>query len=155
MSLIHLDADENWMDERIDKFLSAQLPEQSRSYLQKIIKEGSVLVNGSPVKASYRMDDQDEVTIDLPELKEPEIEAENIPLDILYEDDDLLMVNKPKGMVVHPSAGHTTGTLVNAVMCPVLMVSCGQVSYIGLIRIPPVCWLSARMTKLIILWLNN
>lgn len=62
------------------------------------------------------MDDQDEVTIDLPELKEPEIEAENIPLDILYEDDDLLMVNKPKGMVVHPSAGHTTGTLVNAVM---------------------------------------
>ena len=116
MSLIHLDADENWMDERIDKFLSAQLPEQSRSYLQKIIKEGSVLVNGSSVKASYRMDDQDEVTIDLPELKEPEIEAENIPLDILYEDDDLLMVNKPKGMVVHPSAGHTTGTLVNAVM---------------------------------------
>lgn len=116
MSLIHLDADENWMDERIDKFLSAQLPEQSRSYLQKIIKEGSVLVNGSPVKASYRMDDQDEVTIDLPELKEPEIVAENIPLDILYEDDDLLMVNKPKGMVVHPSAGHTTGTLVNAVM---------------------------------------
>ena len=116
MSLIHLDADENWMDERIDKFLSAQLPEQSRSYLQKIIKEGSVLVNGGSVKASYRMDDQDEVTIDLPELKEPEIEAENIPLDILYEDDDLLMVNKPKGMVVHPSAGHTTGTLVNAVM---------------------------------------
>ena len=116
MSLIHPDADENWMDERIDKFLSAQLPEQSRSYLQKIIKEGSVLVNGSPVKASYRMDDQDEVTIDLQELKEPEIEAENIPLDILYEDDDLLMVNKPKGMVVHPSAGHTTGTLVNAVM---------------------------------------
>ena len=116
MSLIHLGADENWMDERIDKFLSAQLPEQSRSYLQKIIKEGSVLVNGSSVKASYRMDDQDEVTIDLPELKEPEIEAENIPLDILYEDDDLLMVNKPKGMVVHPSAGHTTGTLVNAVM---------------------------------------
>ena len=116
MSLIHLDADENWMDERIDKFLSAQLPDQSRAYLQKIIKEGSVLVNGSPVKASYRMDDQDEVTIDLPELKEPEIEAENIPLDILYEDDDLLMVNKPKGMVVHPSAGHTTGTLVNAVM---------------------------------------
>lgn len=116
MSLIHLDADENWMDERIDKFLSAQLPEQSRSYLQKIIKEGSVLVNGSSVKASYRMDDQDEVTIDLPELKEPEIVAENIPLDILYEDDDLLMVNKPKGMVVHPSAGHTTGTLVNAVM---------------------------------------
>lgn len=116
MSLICLEADENYMDERVDKFLSCMLPEQSRSYLQKIIKEGSVLVNGKPVKASYRMEEQDQVTIDLPELKEPEIEAENIPLDILYEDSDLLMVNKPKGMVVHPSAGHNSGTLVNAVM---------------------------------------
>ena len=104
------------MDERLDKFLSAVLPDQSRSYLQKMIKDGSVLVNGKAQKASYRMEDQDEVLVDLPELKEPEIEAENIPLDILYEDDDLLMVNKPKGMVVHPSAGHLTGTLVNAVM---------------------------------------
>lgn len=116
MSLIRLEADENYMDERVDKFLSSMLPEQSRSYLQKIIKDGSVLVNGKPVKASYRMEDGDEVAIDLPELKEPEIEAEDIPLDILYEDADLLMVNKPKGMVVHPSAGHNSGTLVNAVM---------------------------------------
>ena len=116
MSQIRLEADESYMDERLDKFLSAVLPEQSRSYLQKIIKDGSVLVNGKAQKASYRMEDQDEVLVDLPELKEPEIEAENIPLDILYEDDDLLMVNKPKGMVVHPSAGHLTGTLVNAVM---------------------------------------
>lgn len=116
MSLIRLEADENYMDERVDKFLSMMMPEQSRSYLQKIIKEGSVLVNGNPVKASYRMDAEDEVVIDLPELKEPEILAEDIPLDILYEDADLLMVNKPKGMVVHPSAGHQSGTLVNAVM---------------------------------------
>ncbi len=116
MSLIRLEADENYMDERVDKFLSIMMPEQSRSYLQKIIKEGSVLVNGKPVKASCRMEAEDEVTIDLPELKEPEILAENIPLDILYEDADLLMVNKPKGMVVHPSAGHSSGTLVNAVM---------------------------------------
>lgn len=116
MSLIRLEADENYMDERVDKFLSSMLPEQSRSYLQKIIKEGSVLVNGKPVKASYRMEEADVVTIDLPELKEPEIEAEDIPLDILYEDADILMVNKPKGMVVHPSAGHSSGTLVNAVM---------------------------------------
>lgn len=116
MSRICLEADENYMDERLDKFLSAMLPEQSRSYLQKIIKEGSVLVNQSPAKASYRMEDGDQVLIDLPELKDPEIEAEDIPLDILYEDSDLLMVNKPKGMVVHPSAGHYTGTLVNAVM---------------------------------------
>lgn len=116
MSQIRLEADESYMDERLDKFLSAVLPDQSRSYLQKIIKDGSVLVNGKAQKASYRMEDQDEVLVDLPELKEPEIEAENIPLDILYEDDDLLMVNKPKGMVVHPSAGHLTGTLVNAVI---------------------------------------
>lgn len=116
MSLIRMEADENYMDERVDKFLSIMMPEQSRSYLQKIIKEGSVLVNGKPVKASYRMEAEDEVTIDLPELKEPEILAEDIPLDILYEDEELLMVNKPKGMVVHPSAGHSSGTLVNAVM---------------------------------------
>lgn len=116
MSQISLQADETYMDERLDKFLSAMLPEQSRSYLQKIIKDGNVLVNGEPKKSSYRLEDGDEVTADLPELKSPDIEPENIPLDILYEDDSILMVNKPKGMVVHPSAGHYTGTLVNAVL---------------------------------------
>ena len=116
MSQISLQADETYMDERLDKFLSAMLPDQSRSYLQKIIKDGNVLVNGEPKKSSYRLDDGDEVTADLPELKSPDIEPENIPLDILYEDDSILMVNKPKGMVVHPSAGHYTGTLVNAVL---------------------------------------
>ena len=116
MSQISLQADETYMDERLDKFLSALRPDQSRSYLQKIIKDGNVLVNGEPKKSSYRLEDGDEVTADLPELKSPDIEPENIPLDILYEDDSILMVNKPKGMVVHPSAGHYTGTLVNAVL---------------------------------------
>ena len=116
MSQISLQADETYMDERLDKFLSAMLPDQSRSYLQKIIKDGNVLVNGEPKKSSYRLEDGDEVTADLPELKSPDIKPENIPLDILYEDDSILMVNKPKGMVVHPSAGHYTGTLVNAVL---------------------------------------
>ena len=116
MSKISLQADETYMDERLDKFLNAMLPDQSRSYLQKIIKDGNVLVNGEPKKSSYRLEDGDEVTADLPELKSPDIEPENIPLDILYEDDSILMVNKPKGMVVHPSAGHYTGTLVNAVL---------------------------------------
>lgn len=116
MSQISLQADETYMDERLDKFLSAMLPDQSRSYLQKIIKDGNVLVNGEPKKSSYRLEDRDEVTADLPELKSPDIEPENIPLNILYEDDSILMVNKPKGMVVHPSAGHYTGTLVNAVL---------------------------------------
>ena len=116
MSQISLQADETYMDERLDKFLNAMLPDQSRSYLQKIIKDGNVLVNGESKKSSYRLEDGDEVTADLPELKSPDIEPENIPLDILYEDDSILMVNKPKGMVVHPSAGHYTGTLVNAVL---------------------------------------
>lgn len=116
MGQIRLLVDENGMDERLDRFLSGMLKEQSRSYLQKIIKEGGVLVNGKAAKASYRMDAQDEVTVDLPELLEPEILAEDIPLEILYEDKDLLFVNKPKGMVVHPSPGHYTQTLVNAVM---------------------------------------
>lgn len=116
MSQISLQADETYMDERLDKFLSAMLPDQSRSYLQKIIKDGNVLVNGEPKKSSYRLEDGDEVTADLPGLKSPDIEPENIPLDILYEDASILMVNKPKGMVVHPSAGHYTGTLVNAVL---------------------------------------
>ena len=116
MSQISLQADETYMEERLDKFLSVMLPDQSRSYLQKIIKDGNVLVNGEPKKSSYRLEDGDEVTADLPELKSPDIEPENIPLDILYEDDSILMVNKPKGMVVHPSAGHYTGTLVNAVL---------------------------------------
>lgn len=116
MSRITLTVEESSLGERLDKFLSAQLPEQSRTFLQKIIKDQSVLVNGKAEKASYRMEDQDEVVLDLPELKEPDILAEDIPLDILYEDEDLLFVNKPKGMVVHPSAGHYTGTLVNAVL---------------------------------------
>ncbi len=116
MSAALFEADEEALGERLDKFLCAMLPEQSRSYLQKLIKDGSVLVNGKAEKASYRMDDGDEVAVEIPELAEPEILAEDIPLEILYEDDDLLMVNKPKGMVVHPSAGHVTGTLVNAVL---------------------------------------
>ena len=116
MGEIRLLVDETYMDERVDRFLSGMLEEKSRSYLQKIIKEGKVLVNGKAVKASYRMEAQDEVMVDLPELLEPEILAEDIPLEILYEDKDLLFVNKPKGMVVHPSFGHYTQTLVNAVM---------------------------------------
>ena len=116
MSQISLQADETYMDERLDKFLSAMLPDQSRSYLQKIIKDGKVLVNGEPKKSSYRLEDGDEVTADLPELKSPDIEPENIPLDIRYEDEDVIVINKPKGLVVHPAPGHWSGTLVNALM---------------------------------------
>lgn len=101
---------------RIDRFLSEKNDEFSRSYLQKLLKEQKVLVNGSSVKTNYKVLPEDEIQIMIPELKEPDIQPEEIPLDILYEDEDVLVVNKPKDMVVHPSAGHTTGTLVNAVM---------------------------------------
>lgn len=101
---------------RIDKFLSDELPDLSRSYIQKLIKDEQVSVNGSIVKANYKISASDLIMLEEPELKEPDILAENIPLNILYEDADLLIINKPKGMVVHPSAGHYTGTLVNALM---------------------------------------
>ena len=102
--------------ERLDKFLSIIYPDSSRSFFQKLIKEDSVLVNDKPQKASYRMIVEDVVTIHFPDAVSTTIEPENIPLDVLYEDEDLLIVNKPKGMVVHPSAGHYNGTLVNAIM---------------------------------------
>lgn len=101
---------------RIDKYLSDVLPDVSRSYIQKLIKEEQITVNGKVVKANYKLNTDDLLTLTEPELKEPDILAEDIPLDILYEDSDLLIVNKPKGMVVHPSAGHYSGTLVNALM---------------------------------------
>ena len=102
--------------ERLDKFLSIIYPDTSRSFFQKLIKDNGVLVNDKPEKSSYRMSFEDVVTIHFPDAVETTIEPEDIPLDILYEDDDLLIVNKPKGMVVHPSAGHFSGTLVNAIM---------------------------------------
>ena len=103
-------------DERLDKWISIALPDLSRSYIQKCIKDNAVSVNGKPQKSGYRLRVDDEIVFDVPEAVEPAIEAENIPLYILYEDEDLLIVNKPKGMVVHPAPGHYNGTLVNAVM---------------------------------------
>lgn len=101
---------------RIDRFLADQLKDVSRSYIQKLIKDKQVMVNNSPVKSNYKVSAGEQVKVIIPELTEPDIAAEDIPLDILYEDSDILIVNKPKGMVVHPSAGHYSGTLVNALM---------------------------------------
>ncbi|MDE6389148.1 MAG: RluA family pseudouridine synthase [Lachnospiraceae bacterium] len=103
-------------DERLDKWISNSLPDLSRSYIQKCIRENAVLINGKPQKASYRLRVEDEILFDIPEAVEPNIEAEDIPLNILYEDEEVLIVDKPKGMVVHPAPGHYNGTLVNAVM---------------------------------------
>ncbi len=107
---------ENDGGERIDRYLADVLEDKSRSYLQKLIKEGHVKVNDKPVKSNYRLVFDDRVEVYMPEVKEPDIEPENIPLDILYEDKDVLLVNKPKQMVVHPAPGHYSGTLVNAIM---------------------------------------
>ena len=103
-------------DSRIDRYLAQQMPDQSRSFLQKLIREEQITVNGRPVKANYRLQPEDQVLIIVPDPQLPDILPENIPLDILYEDSDVLVINKPKGMVVHPAAGHYTNTVVNAVM---------------------------------------
>lgn len=101
---------------RLDVFLAAQSPELSRSRLQKLIAEGLVTVNEAPVRASYRLRVGDAVALQVPDPEVPSIGPEAIPLDICYEDADVLVVNKPRGLVVHPAVGHYTGTLVNALL---------------------------------------
>ena len=108
--------EEEMAGERVDRLLPSLLEGVSRSYLQKVIKDGGLSVNGKLAKGSLNVKEGDELELDLPEAVSPEIPAEDIPLDILYEDEDVIVVNKPKGMVVHPAAGHYTGTLVNALM---------------------------------------
>ena len=108
-------ADDN--EDRIDVFLSNVYKDASRTYLQKLIKEGNISVNGKVVsKSSYKLKEDDEIELNVPEPLPLEILPEDIPIDIIYEDDDFMIVNKPKGMVVHPAPGHLTGTLVNAVL---------------------------------------
>lgn len=102
---------------RLDQFLSTlEEPEISRSYASKLIKDDRIQLNGKSCKASSKVKEGDELLIDMPEPVSLDVVAEDIPLDIVYEDEDFLIVNKPKGMVVHPAAGHYQGTLVNAVM---------------------------------------
>lgn len=116
MDIFRFQVTEEYEDERIDKYISQLIDSLSRSFIQKILKDGKVQVDGKPVKANYRLKTDEEIVFELPDAVEPDILPEDIPLDILYEDDDLLVVNKPKGMVVHPAAGHYSGTLVNALM---------------------------------------
>ena len=101
---------------RVDRFLQARLPDHSRSAIQKWMEDGCVLVNGKSVAKNYKLSGVCEILVRIPEPQELQVRAENIPLDIVYEDDDLLVVNKPKGMVVHPAPGNSDGTLVNALL---------------------------------------
>ena len=112
---------------RLDKFLQKKFPDTSRGALQRFIQDGHVLVNGKPVKATHHPRAGEEIIITWPEPEPAEAHPENIPLDVLYEDDRLLVINKPAGLVVHPAAGHARGTLVNA-----LLHHCaGQLSGVG------------------------
>ena len=101
---------------RIDKYLSDELADVSRSRIQKLLDEGMITVNNNKVKSNYKVAADDIINVHIPELVVPEIVPEDIPLDIVYEDDDIIVINKPKGMVVHPAAGHTSGTIVNALL---------------------------------------
>lgn len=115
--IFEINIEKEHVGERIDKFITDMLSSgYSRSYVQKLISSENVLVNGKPVKSNYKVSENDIVKIMIPYPEELNIEPENIPLDIVYEDDDVILINKPKGMVVHPSAGHYSGTLVNALM---------------------------------------
>lgn len=106
---------------RLDKTLAVLMPDMTRSYLQKLIEQGLVSVNGKTADKKTKVCDGDIIKAEIPDNEKLELEPENIPLEIAYEDDDLLVVNKPKGMVVHPAAGHYSGTLVNA-----LLYHCGD-----------------------------
>lgn len=116
-----------WLEERLDKAVTAWLKDVSRTQVQSWIGEGMVKVNGRTVKGNYRLQVNDEVVLIRPEIKESTIEPEPIPLDIRYEDDDLVVVNKPRGLVVHPGPGNPNGTLVNALLYHLQ----GQLSGIG------------------------
>ena len=106
---------------RIDAFLAEMVEQLSRSAAQQLLEKGGITVNGKAVKKNYKTHDGDEITVELPEPEPVELLPENIPLDIRYEDEDVVVINKPKGLVVHPAPGHWSGTLVNA-----LMYHCGD-----------------------------
>lgn len=116
MQSICIEVSAEYENERIDKYIAASRDDLSRSFIQKLLNGEQISVNDKKVKANYRVKSRDCITFDIPDALEPEIMAEDIPLEILYEDKDVLIVNKPKGMVVHPAAGHYSGTLVNAVL---------------------------------------
>lgn len=101
---------------RIDKFVSEKNPDISRTHIQRLIQDQYILVNDCIIKTNYKVSLNDRITVEIPAVVEPDVLPEDIPLDILYEDDDIIVVNKPKQMVVHPARGHYTGTLVNALM---------------------------------------
>ncbi len=115
-NLMKIEIDEEFDDIRIDKVLATYLSELSRTYIQKLIEDGNVTLSQKTLKSNFKVSSGQEIEVLLPEPETLKVEPENIPLDILYEDSDVIVVNKPKNMVVHPAAGHYSGTLVNALL---------------------------------------
>ena len=116
---------------RLDKVLASELKDRSREFIMRLIDEGEVLVNDKKAKNSYRVKENDEITINIPEAKNLDATPQDIPLDIVYEDDDIIVINKPRDLVVHPSNGHEDGTLVNA-----LLAHCTNLSGINGVKRP-------------------
>jgi 23S rRNA pseudouridine1911/1915/1917 synthase len=114
MELITLISDQK--DERLDAWLAGKLEKYSRTYVKKLIDEGRVLVNGKAVKSNYKLKENETIDVNVPDPELLDVKAESIDLNVVYEDDQLIVINKPKGMVVHPAAGNFSGTLVNALM---------------------------------------
>jgi 23S rRNA pseudouridine1911/1915/1917 synthase len=119
---------------RIDTWLAHQLPEFSRARLQKLIVQGQVLVNNQPIAKKHKLQVNDQVTITIPPPVALDLIPENIPLDILYEDDQLIIINKPAGMVVHPAPGHSSGTLVHALLAHCPLAEIGGVHRPGIVH---------------------
>ena len=116
---------------RLDKVLVSELKDRSREFIMRLIDEGEVLVNDKKAKNSYRVKENDEITINIPEAKNLDATPQDIPLDVVYEDDDIIVINKPRDLVVHPSNGHEDGTLVNA-----LLAHCTNLSGINGVKRP-------------------
>ena len=116
MNQVNIAVSEDQTSERLDKFLSTTEPEWSRTQVQQWVKDGLIEVNGKQVKANYKVQAGDQIKVDIPDPEELDVEAEPMDLDIYFEDADVLVVNKPRGMVVHPAPGHVSGTLVNGLM---------------------------------------
>lgn len=114
MKLIAKNIDEK--KPRLDAYIAMEKKDLSRTMIKKLIEDGNVLVNGKVQKNSYKVQNNDEIDLFIPEVKEINLKAQDIPVEIIYEDADIIVVNKPKGMVVHPAIGNPDGTLVNAIM---------------------------------------
>ena len=114
-SKLIIDVSDEETGERIDSFLSGKT-EFTRTRIQQLIKDKNITVNGKPTKSSYKIEENDEIAIEVPEVETTEIKPENIKIDIVYEDSDIAVINKQAGLVVHPAHGHYSGTLVNAIL---------------------------------------